>query len=148
MKALLTILALLLVGCEDQAIELNTGSRELPAEVEEACDILGVECRAGNSRQSIRVNLVPMDAEMEGGIEGITHPSKGCRREISVKPIPKAIAHEIAHAHNLRHVENPADLSDIEGPLMCPNCYGEQLTYEEWEDLQNAANSWATNCPG
>lgn len=132
----LLLLALSLSACGEPVRLIVDGSTE---NIEEACDVLGIVCDPTATRTygaiELRISDVcdTTDEHVTGYMEDARCLPRGCAADD-----PAVIAHEIAHAFDLEHVEDADNLMTVDAE-------GFDLTDEQLDTIVDAADRFV-NC--
>ena len=127
--------AALLTGCAEPLPVHVLDHDELPLEVEDACEILGLLCESDPDHDygTITIELVDPAPPEELVVRGSTAGGGTCSPSMWVEPDAKLIAHELGHALGLEHRHATDGLMLAVRP-------GLELSDEEMDEIERGGN--------
>lgn len=130
----LVLVAALVGGCAEPLPVHVLDHDDIPLEVEDACEIIGLLCESDDHDYgTITIELVPLTPSGTLRVRGVTEGGGSCSPEIWVEPVPRLIAHELAHALGLEHRES-------EDGLMRAVRQGDELSDDEQDEIERGGN--------
>lgn len=114
---------------------------DLPPWVEEACDLLQIECVLEDDDGLRGKVMVFTPPHPQHGFAGQVLANGACRKAVwAVKGKSVDLAHELGHVFGLDHVVDPGNLMFWKDP-------GDELSDEQLDDVHRRAGRFVTGCP-